>query len=100
MLRQNKFHDVDLTDYSSSKLQPLLESDEDWGKHAPATNIEVNEEHFSPSTMLEVEGVERLAGCEHSILPDRIETGTFLVAAAMAGGEVLCKNTDFHSFLI
>ncbi|GEM_PF-5942266 len=59
MLRQNKFHDVDLTDYSSSKLQPLLESDEDWGKHAPATNIEVNEEHFSPSTMLEVEGVER-----------------------------------------
>ena len=31
------------------------------------------------------------------ILPDRIETGTFLVAAAMAGGEVLCKMTDFHS---
>ncbi|MFL3652562.1 MAG: UDP-N-acetylglucosamine 1-carboxyvinyltransferase [Pseudoalteromonas sp.] len=49
------------------------------------------------TSRIEVEGVERLAGCEHSILPDRIETGTFLVAAAMAGGEVLCKNTDFHS---
>ncbi|GAB0111651.1 UDP-N-acetylglucosamine 1-carboxyvinyltransferase [Pseudoalteromonas distincta] len=49
------------------------------------------------TSRIEVDGVERLAGCEHSILPDRIETGTFLVAAAMAGGEVLCKNTDFHS---
>ncbi|KAA1158674.1 UDP-N-acetylglucosamine 1-carboxyvinyltransferase [Pseudoalteromonas fuliginea] len=49
------------------------------------------------TSRIEVEGVERLAGCEHSILPDRIETGTFLVAVAMAGGEVLCKNTDFHS---
>ncbi|KTF19261.1 UDP-N-acetylglucosamine 1-carboxyvinyltransferase [Pseudoalteromonas sp. 10-33] len=49
------------------------------------------------TSRIEIEGVERLAGCEHKILPDRIETGTFLVAAAMAGGEVLCKNTDFHS---
>ena len=29
------------------------------------------------TSRIEVEGVERLAGCEHSILPDRIETGTF-----------------------
>ncbi|WP_042146808.1 MULTISPECIES: UDP-N-acetylglucosamine 1-carboxyvinyltransferase [unclassified Pseudoalteromonas] len=43
---------------------------------------------------IEIEGVEQLQGCEHKILPDRIETGTFLVAAAMSGGEVLCKNTD------
>ena len=49
------------------------------------------------ASRIEIEGVERLSGCEHKILPDRIETGTFLVAAAMAGGEVLCKNTDFHS---
>lgn len=49
------------------------------------------------TSRIEIEGVERLTGCEHKILPDRIETGTFLVAAAMAGGEVLCKNTDFHS---
>jgi len=46
---------------------------------------------------IEIEGVEQLSGCEHKILPDRIETGTFLVAAAMAKGEVLCKNTDYHS---
>lgn len=43
---------------------------------------------------IEIEGVEQLYGCEHKILPDCIETGTFLVAAAMSGGEVLCKNTD------
>ncbi|TMP30075.1 UDP-N-acetylglucosamine 1-carboxyvinyltransferase [Pseudoalteromonas rubra] len=49
------------------------------------------------SSRIEVEGVEALRGCEHKILPDRIETGTFLVAAAMSGGEVLCKNTDYHS---
>ncbi|WP_199525457.1 UDP-N-acetylglucosamine 1-carboxyvinyltransferase [Pseudoalteromonas sp. bablab_jr011] len=49
------------------------------------------------TSRIEVEGVESLSGCEYSILPDRIETGTFLVAAAMAGGEVLCKNTDHHS---
>ncbi|MEI8643443.1 UDP-N-acetylglucosamine 1-carboxyvinyltransferase [Pseudoalteromonas sp. Hal040] len=49
------------------------------------------------TSRIEIEGVESLSGCEYSILPDRIETGTFLVAAAMAGGEVLCKNTDHHS---
>ncbi|MCC9661516.1 UDP-N-acetylglucosamine 1-carboxyvinyltransferase [Pseudoalteromonas sp. MB41] len=49
------------------------------------------------TSRIEVEGVESLSGCEYRILPDRIETGTFLVAAAMAGGEVLCKNTDHHS---
>ncbi|WP_419731317.1 UDP-N-acetylglucosamine 1-carboxyvinyltransferase [Pasteurella multocida] len=40
-----------------------------------------------------VEGVERLGGCEHSIVPDRIETGTFLAAAAISGGRIECKNT-------
>ncbi len=33
-----------------------------------------------------IEGVERLGGCEHAVVADRIETGTFLVAAAMTGG--------------
>ncbi|MDO4430354.1 MAG: UDP-N-acetylglucosamine 1-carboxyvinyltransferase [Lonepinella koalarum] len=42
---------------------------------------------------ISVEGVEKLAGCEHSIVPDRIETGTFLVAAAISGGRILCKGT-------
>ncbi|MDY4593463.1 MAG: UDP-N-acetylglucosamine 1-carboxyvinyltransferase [[Pasteurella] aerogenes] len=40
-----------------------------------------------------VEGVDRLGGCEHSVVPDRIETGTFLVAGAISGGCIVCKKT-------
>ncbi len=40
-----------------------------------------------------IDGVERLAGTRYEVLPDRIETGTFLVAAAMTGGRVHLKNT-------
>lgn len=40
------------------------------------------------STRIVVRGVERLHGGTHAVLPDRIETGTFLVAAAMTGGRV------------
>jgi UDP-N-acetylglucosamine 1-carboxyvinyltransferase len=40
-----------------------------------------------------VEGVDRLHGATYSILPDRIETGTFLVAAAITGGKVRLKKT-------
>jgi UDP-N-acetylglucosamine 1-carboxyvinyltransferase len=40
-----------------------------------------------------IEGVESLHGAQHTILPDRIETGTFLVAVVMAGGKVKIKNT-------
>ncbi len=40
------------------------------------------------SNRIVVRGVERLHGGHHSVLPDRIETGTFLVAAAMTGGRV------------
>jgi len=39
-----------------------------------------------------VEGVERLGGTEYSILPDRIEVGTFLVGAAITGGRVKVKD--------
>ncbi len=39
-----------------------------------------------------IHGVERLSGGRHSVLPDRIETGTFLVAAAMTGGKVTARN--------
>ena len=46
------------------------------------------------SATIKVEGVERLTGAAHSVLPDRIETGTFLVAAAVTGGDVTCLNTD------
>ncbi|MCW5576646.1 MAG: UDP-N-acetylglucosamine 1-carboxyvinyltransferase [Burkholderiales bacterium] len=38
--------------------------------------------------VITIEGVERLRGARHSVMPDRIETGTFLVAAAVTGGDV------------
>ena len=43
--------------------------------------------------MITIEGVAHLGGCEHSVVPDRIETGTFLVAAAISGGRITCRNT-------
>ena len=39
-----------------------------------------------------IEGVEKLHGCEHAVVADRIETGTFLVAAAMTGGRVTATH--------
>jgi UDP-N-acetylglucosamine 1-carboxyvinyltransferase len=39
-----------------------------------------------------VEGVPRLSGARHAVLPDRIETGTYAMAVAMTGGEVLLQN--------
>nr|WP_019365668.1 UDP-N-acetylglucosamine 1-carboxyvinyltransferase [Pseudomonas luteola] len=41
-----------------------------------------------------VEGVERLGGARYSVLPDRIETGSYLVAAASTRGRVKLKDTD------
>lgn len=39
-----------------------------------------------------IEGVERLGGGTYQVLPDRIETGTFLIAAAVSRGKVICRN--------
>ncbi len=39
-----------------------------------------------------IEGVEKLHGARHSVLPDRIETGTYAMAVAMTGGEVMLKG--------
>ncbi len=41
-----------------------------------------------------IEGVKELHGAEHDVIPDRIEAGTFLVAAAISGKEVTLKRTD------
>ena len=41
---------------------------------------------------IEIEGVERLSGTEYRVLPDRIETGTYLVAAAITGGHIKVKD--------
>jgi len=46
------------------------------------------------SNLLTIEGVESLGGCEHYILPDMIETGSFIGLAAMTGSEITIKNTS------
>ncbi|MGE5793756.1 MAG: UDP-N-acetylglucosamine 1-carboxyvinyltransferase, partial [Bacteroidota bacterium] len=43
--------------------------------------------------VITIEGVARLSGARHRIMPDRIETGTFLVAAAATGGAVTLRDT-------
>ncbi len=43
---------------------------------------------------IEIEGVEQLTGADYTVLPDRIETGTYLVAAAMSGGHVRCTHAN------
>src|SRR5438552_2670605 len=42
--------------------------------------------------VMEIDGVESLGGAEHTIIPDRIETGTFIVAAAITNGEIEIKS--------
>jgi UDP-N-acetylglucosamine 1-carboxyvinyltransferase len=41
---------------------------------------------------IRIEGVEKLRGARHTVIPDRIETGTFMVAAAITRGDVLIRN--------
>ena len=43
---------------------------------------------------ISIEGVEKLTGTRYRVLPDRIETGTYLVAAAISGGRIKVKDTD------
>ena len=45
----------------------------------------------SPDT-IEVDGRRRLRGAEHTVIPDRIEAGTFIIAAAVTGGDVTLRN--------
>jgi UDP-N-acetylglucosamine 1-carboxyvinyltransferase len=44
--------------------------------------------------MIRIEGVNSLNGTEHTIIPDRIEAGTFMCAAAITGGDVLIENAE------
>jgi UDP-N-acetylglucosamine 1-carboxyvinyltransferase len=44
------------------------------------------------TSTIRIEGVERLEGAEHTIIPDRIETGTFIAAAALTGGDLELHN--------
>jgi len=46
------------------------------------------------TTTITIEGVKSLHGAHYEVLPDRIETGTFLVAGAISGGKVRVRDTD------
>ena len=49
------------------------------------------------SNMIEIEGVESLYGCEHTILPDMIEIGSFIGLAAMTQSEITIKNVSYDN---
>src|SRR3954452_21670773 len=53
--------------------------------------------HGTPE--IRIEGVEKLAGCEHRIIPDRIECGTFIMAAAMTNGELELKPCNLDHLI-
>ena len=44
------------------------------------------------TSTIRIKGVKKLGGARHSIIPDRIEAGTFMVAAAITGGDVVIEN--------
>ncbi len=46
------------------------------------------------SSTLKIRGVASLAGAEHTVIPDRIETGTYAMCAGMTGGDVLLKDAN------
>ncbi len=46
--------------------------------------------HGTPT--IEIEGVKRLHGADHSVIPDRIETATFMIASLITNGDILIKN--------
>lgn len=55
------------------------------------------------SDIINIEGVERLHGTTHRVIPDRIEAGSFVIAAALTGGDVLVKGArpgHLDAFLI
>jgi UDP-N-acetylglucosamine 1-carboxyvinyltransferase len=47
------------------------------------------------TSTIEIKGVARLNGARHSVLPDRIETGTYAMAVAMTGGDVVLENARY-----
>jgi UDP-N-acetylglucosamine 1-carboxyvinyltransferase len=48
---------------------------------------------------IKIEGVEKLTACEHRIIPDRIEAGTFLIAAAITNGELELKHCNIDHLI-
>src|SRR5689334_5433802 len=48
---------------------------------------------------IKIEGVDKLVGCEHRVIPDRIELGTFIIAAAITNGELELKHCNLDHLL-
>ncbi|MBL4891745.1 MAG: UDP-N-acetylglucosamine 1-carboxyvinyltransferase [Rhizobiaceae bacterium] len=46
------------------------------------------------TSTITIQGVDKLHGCRHRVLPDRIETGTYAIAVAMTGGDILLKGAQ------
>ncbi len=53
--------------------------------------------HGTPE--IRIEGVEKLTGCEHRVIPDRIECGTFMIAAAITNGELELKHSNLDHLI-
>lgn len=49
--------------------------------------------------IIRIEGVEKLAGCVHTVIPDRIEAGTYMVAAAITGGSVHVEGAIYSHMM-
>ena len=50
------------------------------------------------TSVIRIEGVDKLGGADYTVMPDRIETGTYLVAAAMTGGKIRLNQVEPDSF--
>jgi len=53
--------------------------------------------HGTPE--IRIEGVDKLLGCEHRVIPDRIECGTFMIAAAITNGELELKHCNLDHLI-
>ncbi len=53
--------------------------------------------HGTPE--IRIDGVDKLAACEHKIIPDRIEAGTFIIAAAITNGELELRNCELDHLI-
>jgi len=53
--------------------------------------------HGAGSDTIKIEGVNSLHGVSHRVIPDRIEAGTFMVAAALTGGNIVVRGGKARS---
>lgn len=49
------------------------------------------------TNVIRIEGVKELHGADHTVIPDRIEAGTYMIAAAMTGGRYRCRECSYRT---